>query len=71
MARCKFCNGEVSWIKEGRRNRAINGDGGVHGCEEMLNSMKSMKKLEKTDIDPDLLKQYESAINLKAVATKK
>lgn len=70
MARCKFCNGEISWIKEGRRNRAIDGDGGIHACEQMQNSMKSMKSLEKNDIDPELLKQYESAINLK-VSTKK
>lgn len=66
MAKCKFCNREITWMKEGGRNRPIDSDGGVHSCEEMKNSMKSMKKIERTDIDADLLKMYENAINEKA-----
>lgn len=66
MARCKFCNKEITWIKEGGRNRPLNGDGGIHSCEEMKNSLKSIKSLDKTDIDADILRQYESAINSKA-----
>ncbi len=65
MARCKFCNREITWIKEGRRSKPIDSDGGAHSCEEMKNSMKSIKKIERTDIDPDILKQYEQAINTK------
>jgi hypothetical protein len=53
-------------MKEGGRNRPIDGDGGIHSCEEMKKSMKTIKSLEKTEIDSDILKQYESAINLKA-----
>ncbi len=66
MAKCKFCNRDITWMKEGGRNRPIDGDGGVHSCEEMKKSMKTIKSLEKTEIDSDILKQYESAINLKA-----
>lgn len=66
MARCKFCNKEITWIKEGRRNRAIDGDGGIHTCEEMKQSMKSIKTIESKDIDPEIIKQYEAAINQKA-----
>ena len=66
MARCKFCNREITWMKEGGRNRPIDGDGGAHMCDEMKNSMKSIKSLEPTAIDADILKQYELAINIKA-----
>jgi hypothetical protein len=66
MAKCKFCNRDITWMKEGGRNRPIDGDGGIHSCEEMKKSMKTIKSLEKTEIDSDILKQYESAINLKA-----
>ena len=53
-------------MKEGGRNRPVDGDGGIHSCDEMKNSMKSIKSLEKTEIDSDILKQYELAINNKA-----
>ena len=66
MARCKFCSREITWMKEGGRNLPINGDGGIHSCDEMKNSLKSMKNIERTDIDADLLKLYEKAINEKA-----
>ncbi len=66
MAKCKFCSKEITWLKDGRRSKPIDADGGVHACDEMKASMKSMKKIERTDIDPDILKQYENAINAKA-----
>lgn len=71
VARCKFCNQEITWLRDGRRSKPINSDGGVHACQEMKDSMKSIKKLETTDIDPELLKQYEAAINNKVNNTKK
>ena len=71
MARCKFCSREITWMKEGGRNRPINGDGGIHACDEMKASMKSIKSIEKTELDADILKQYEQAINLKVQGTKK
>ncbi|MBP9681492.1 MAG: hypothetical protein KBD76_08815 [Bacteriovorax sp.] len=66
MARCKFCNKEITWMKEGGRNKPINGDGGIHSCDEMKNSMKTIKSIPATEIDADILKQYEAAINIKA-----
>lgn len=71
MAKCKFCQREITWMKDGGRNRPIDADGGVHSCEEMKNSMKSIKKIERTEIDADLLKMYEKAINDKAQSQKK
>ncbi len=53
-------------MKEGGRNRPIDADGGIHSCDEMKNSMKTIKSIPAADIDPELLKQYETAINNKA-----
>lgn len=53
-------------MKEGGRNRPIDADGGVHSCEEMKKSMKTIKSIPASEIDPELLKQYETAINNKA-----
>ena len=50
-------------MKDGRRSKPIDADGGVHACDEMKKSMNSIKKIERTDIDPEILKQYENAIN--------
>jgi len=66
MASCKFCSKEITWMKEGGRNRPVDSDGGIHSCDEMKNSMKTIKSIQPTEIDPDILKQYESAINIKA-----
>lgn len=63
MAKCKFCAKEITWMKDGRRSKPIDADGGVHACDEMKKSMNSIKKIERTDIDPEILKQYENAIN--------
>ena len=65
MAKCKFCNREITWMKDGRRNRPIDGDGGIHSCEEMKKSMSSMKTISMTEIDPEILKLYEQGINEK------
>jgi hypothetical protein len=65
MAKCKFCNREITWMKEGRKNRPIDADGGIHSCEEMKKSLSSMKKIEVTDMDPEILKMYEKNINEK------
>jgi hypothetical protein len=67
MARCKFCNQEITWMKEGGRNRPINSDGGIHACEEMKKSMKTIKSIPASDMDPELMKQYETAINNKVL----
>lgn len=66
MAKCKFCNREITWLKEGRRNRPIDADGGVHACDEMKKTLSSAKTINVTEIDPEILKQYEQSINQKA-----
>ncbi len=65
MAKCKFCNREITWMKDGRRNRPIDSDGGIHSCEEMKKSMTSIKSVNLAEIDPEILKQYENSINQK------
>lgn len=65
MAYCKFCNKEITWLQEGRKKVPVEGDGSVHECEEYKNSRKSIRKVELNEVDPDILKQYEQAINNK------
>ncbi len=66
MAMCKFCRKDITWMKDGRRNVPINSDGGVHRCEEMQNSMKSIKQIEISSLSTDEIKKYEMAINAKS-----
>lgn len=66
MAKCKFCNKDITWMKEGRRNRAIDSDGGIHACEEMKKTMESTRTVNVSEIDPEILKRYEQSINEKA-----
>ena len=66
MARCKFCNKEITWMKDGRKNRPIDSDGGIHSCDEMKKTINSAKSLNVTDLDPEILRQYEQSINQKA-----
>ena len=63
MARCKFCGTEVTWIKEGRKNVPVENDGGKHECEQFKNSRNSFRQLKPTDIDPEILKQYQENMN--------
>jgi hypothetical protein len=65
MAYCKFCNKEITWLQEGRKKVPVEGDGSVHECEEYKSSRKSIRKVELNEVDPDILKQYEQAINNK------
>ena len=71
MAKCRFCGKEITWMKDGRKNVPVEYDGTVHRCEEMINARKSFKSVEVNEVDPDLIKQYEQAINDKASKTKK
>lgn len=63
MANCKFCRREITWIKEGRKNVPIESDGGVHKCDEMIQSMKSIKKMDRTSISEEEIRKYEESIN--------
>jgi hypothetical protein len=71
MAKCKFCQKEITWMKEGRKNVPIEHDGATHRCDEMLQSLESMKKLEVTSLSPEEIAKYEQAINEKAASAKK
>lgn len=65
MAKCKFCNNDITWIREGRKNQPINSDGSVHKCEEMIKSMKSIKKMDRNSLTPEEIARYEKQINEK------
>lgn len=71
MAKCRYCGKEVTWMKEGRKNVPVEHDGGVHKCDEMKNARASFRKINPTELDPELVKQYEQSINDKASKTKK
>ncbi len=66
MAKCKFCLKEITWMKDGRKNVPVDQDGGIHSCEEMQNSRRSLKKLEVTSLSPEEIAKYEKSINDKA-----
>ena len=63
MAQCKFCGKEIIWVKEGRRTRPVEVDGGLHQCEAMKSSLKSIKKIDPGSLSPDEIKKYEEGIN--------
>ena len=65
MALCKYCGKEISWLKEKNKYTPIESDGSVHECKEFKNARKSSKKISRTEISPDLLKQYEDQMNKK------
>lgn len=66
MSVCKYCQKEITWIKEGRKNVPIEGDGSVHKCEERLKAMKSYKKIERGSLSEEEIKRYEKAMNEKS-----
>ncbi|MCT4642935.1 MAG: hypothetical protein N4A33_11655 [Bacteriovoracaceae bacterium] len=65
MAKCKFCGTEIMWMQEGRKKVPVEMDGAKHECEEYKRTVKSARKIELNEIDPDILKQYQDAINKK------
>ncbi len=71
MAQCKYCGKQISWMIDGRKKVPVENDGLTHECENYKNARKSIKKIDPSSIDPELLKQYEQAINEKANKSKK
>ena len=63
MAQCRYCGKEITWVKEGRKNVPVENDGGVHECENYKNARSSYKEMKPSDIDPDILKQYQEQMN--------
>ena len=69
MAKCKYCSKEIVWMQEGRKKVPVEVDGVKHECDEFKNSVKSARKVEINDIDPEILAQYQA--NLQASMAKK
>ena len=65
MAKCKFCNTEIVWMQEGRKKIPVEVDGIKHECDEYKNSVRSARKVDLNEIDPEILKQYQDSINKK------
>jgi very-short-patch-repair endonuclease len=65
MARCKFCGKEIVWMQEGRKKVPVEVDGIKHECEAFKKSRDSLRKVDLNTIDPDVLKQYQDAMNKK------
>ena len=65
MARCRFCQKEIIWIKEGRKNIPVEADGSIHQCEEMKKTVASLKTLSPSSLSPEEIKKYEEQINQK------
>lgn len=63
MARCKYCNTEITWLKEGRKNIPVESDGAKHECEAYKSSRNSLRTMKPSDIDPEILKQYQENMN--------
>lgn len=65
MPMCKFCGKEIFWVKEGRKNKPIEVDGGSHLCEEMKSSLGSIKTIKPNALSPEEIARYEKEINKK------
>ncbi len=59
MSRCRYCDTEITWMKDGRKNIPVENDGAQHECKQYKNMRQSIRKMEPTDIEPDVLKQYQ------------
>lgn len=63
MAVCKFCRKDIVWMKEGRKNVPVNGDGSVHRCEEMQKTLKSIRQIDINTLSQEEIQKYEEGIN--------
>lgn len=63
MARCKYCQKEVTWMKEGRKNVPVEADGGIHKCEQMIKMRSSLRTIQPTSLSPEEIAKYEEAMN--------
>ncbi len=71
MPLCKYCSKEIFWMKDGRRNKAHNMDGGDHRCEELKRTLESTKSMAPTSLSAEEIAKYEAAINAKALGQTK
>lgn len=65
MSSCRYCGKAITWIQDGRKKTPVEVDGVPHQCEEFKKARRSVKKMDRGDIDPELIKKYEQTINKK------
>lgn len=70
MSQCKYCNTEITWLKEGRRSIPVENDGAKHECENYKSARNSLKQIKPSELDPEILKQYQENMN-NAIKSKK
>lgn len=65
MSKCRYCQKEITWMKEGRKNVPVESDGTVHHCEVRKASLDSLVKKDRSSLSEEEIKKYEQAINQK------
>lgn len=63
MAQCKFCQKEIFWTKEGRKNVPVDPDGGTHRCEEMKKTLSSVKVIDPKSLPKEEIERMEAEFN--------
>ena len=63
MPYCKYCQKEIIWLKEDRKNVPVEQDGRIHTCEAFKISKKSLKHLGRSQLSPEEIEHYEKAAN--------
>ncbi len=69
MANCRYCGKEIIWMQEGRKKIPVENDGIKHECDEYKRTQSSARTLKPSEIDPEILKQYQE--NMKKATNKK
>ncbi len=65
VTQCKFCQQEIRFSLKTPYDR----DGSIHSCHEYRESRKNAK-IDLSEIDPELLAQYENGMNEHAKSKK-
>lgn len=65
MANCKYCGKEIIWMQDGRKKVPVEVDGAQHECDAYKKSRDSLKTIDPSSLDPEILKQYQANINKK------
>jgi len=63
VARCKYCQKEITWMKDGRKNVPVESDGGIHKCEQMEKMRSSFKVIDPKTLSPEEIAKYEKGMN--------
>lgn len=71
MSQCRYCGKDITWMKDGRKNVPVEGDGTVHSCEQYTSAKDSFKQVEKTSLSAEEIAKYENAMNAATKKTKK